>query len=360
MRIFISIIMTFGISLNLCACNPGENASVLENSANSLTLSNQYVRIISNGLTAVFRLYDTRAAQQFYDQLPLNLELHNFRNAQWMFYPPKKLDVTVAEAYHDGKKGELSDYEPWGDVFMLYKDFYAGDEMHRLGAPVNGVEQIEGMTGNARIERNDESSNTNDMKLKITIGDKTVTATMLDNATARDFISLLPLTLTLNDYAGTEKVSDLPKRLSTEGAPSGCDPSVGDITLYSPWGNLAIFYRDYGYASGLIPMGKIDGNGIEALQVSGYVTVTFEMLNLTDIEHINGNKDLYQIFPNRAGDYLQVSGEFEQLTLMNVNGSTVAQSKENTIHISNLPTGVYLLKIDSKKNGEVIKKIVKQ
>lgn len=40
----------------------------------------------------------------------------------------------------------------------------------------------------------------------------------------------LPLTLTLKDYAGTEKISDLPKRLSTEGAPSGSDPSVGDIT----------------------------------------------------------------------------------------------------------------------------------
>ncbi|MDR3219979.1 MAG: T9SS type A sorting domain-containing protein [Dysgonamonadaceae bacterium] len=360
MKIFISIIMTFAISLNLYACNPDENASVVENPADSLTLSNLYVSIISNGRTAVFRLYDTKAAQQFYDQLPLNLELHNFRDAQWMFYPPEKLDVTVTEVYHDGKKGELSYYEPWGDVFMLYKDFYAGDEMHRLGIPINGVEQIEGMTGNARIEKKDESSNTNDMKLKITIGDKTVTATMLDNATVRDFISLLPLTLTLTDYAGTEKVSDLSKRLSTEGAPSGYDPSVGDITLYSPWGNLAIFYRDYGYASGLVPMGKIDGNGIEALQVSGSVTVTFEMFNATDIEHINVNKDLYQVSSNPAGDYLQVSGEFEQLTLMNMKGSTVAQSKENTIRISNLPTGVYLLKIDSKKNGAVIKKIVKQ
>ena len=63
---------------------------------------------------------------------------------------------------------------------------------------------------------------------------------------------MLPLTLTLKDYAGTEKISDLPRKLSTQGAPSGSDPSVGDITLYAPWGNLAIFYRDFGYASGLI------------------------------------------------------------------------------------------------------------
>lgn len=48
-------------------------------------------------------------------------------------------------------------------------------------------------------------------------------------------MGLLPLTLTLEDYASTEKISDLPKRLSTQGAPAGIDPSVGDVTYYAPW-----------------------------------------------------------------------------------------------------------------------------
>ena len=96
------------------------------------------------------------------------------------------------------------------------------------------------------------------MKMSLKVGDKVLTATLIDSATTRDFISLLPLTLTLEDYAGTEKISNLPKRLSTEGAPSGSDPSVGDITYYAPWGNLAIFYRDFGYSSGLVILGKID------------------------------------------------------------------------------------------------------
>ena len=75
-----------------------------------------------------------------------------------------------------------------------------------------------------------------------------------------DFVSLLPLTLALEDYASTEKISDLPKRLSTEDAPSDSDPSVGDIAFYAPWGNLAIFYRDAKYTNGLIILGKIDGD----------------------------------------------------------------------------------------------------
>jgi hypothetical protein len=102
-----------------------------------------------------------------------------------------------------------------------------------------------------------------------------ITATLLDSKATQDFVSLLPLTLTLEDYAGTEKISYLPKRLSTEGAPSGSDPSVGDITYYAPWGNLAIFHRDFGYSNGLAILGKID-SGIEAFKTPGSVKVTIE------------------------------------------------------------------------------------
>jgi len=115
------------------------------------------------------------------------------------------------------------------------------------------------------------------MKIRLKVGDKVLTATLIDSKTTRDFISLLPLTLTLKDYAGTEKVSDLPKRLSTEGAPSGIDPSVGDITYYAPWGNLAIFYRDFGYSSGLVILGKID-SGIETFNMPGSLKATFELI----------------------------------------------------------------------------------
>ena len=75
---------------------------------------------------------------------------------------------------------------------------------------------------------------------------------MIESKETTDFISLLPLQLTLEDYAGTEKGGQLPKKLSTEGSPAGSDPSIGDITYYAPWGNLAIFYKDFSFAHCLI------------------------------------------------------------------------------------------------------------
>lgn len=112
-------------------------------------------------------------------------------------------------------------------------------------------------------------------QIKIVTSDTTLSASLDDNATSRDFISLLPLELTLEDYAGTEKISALPKKLSLEDAPSGYDPSVGDITYYAPWGNLAIFYNDFGYANGLIKLGNIS-NGIEALRKETPIQIRIE------------------------------------------------------------------------------------
>jgi hypothetical protein len=104
------------------------------------------------------------------------------------------------------------------------------------------------------------------MKIKLTVGEgkDVYTAILNDSKAASDFIELLPLTLTLEDYAGTEKISGLPKRLSTTGSPDGTEAVIGDITYYAPWGNLAIFYRDFGYAKGLIKLGRIE-SGTEKL-----------------------------------------------------------------------------------------------
>lgn len=102
------------------------------------------------------------------------------------------------------------------------------------------------------------------VKIRIQLDDRSLTATLEDGDAARSFVSLLPLTLTLTDYNSTEKIADLPEKLSTKDAPGGIDPDVGDITYYAPWGNLAIFYRDFGYSSGLVKLGRID-SGVELL-----------------------------------------------------------------------------------------------
>lgn len=116
------------------------------------------------------------------------------------------------------------------------------------------------------------------MKIRLSINGMPTTATLIDSPTTRDFIALLPMTLKLDDYASTEKIAYLPKKLTTQGAPAGIDPAVGDITYYAPWGNLAIFYRDFAYSKGLIKLGRFDAGG-EALDVRGPLDVTIEVIS---------------------------------------------------------------------------------
>ena len=115
------------------------------------------------------------------------------------------------------------------------------------------------------------------LKVNITAGNRTITATMEDNAAGRDFLSRLPLEVTLNDYNNTtEKIFYPTPALTTEGVTRGCTPTSGDITIYAPWGNVAIFCKNWSHSNDLIRIGRIDGNGIEALTVGGDIRVKIE------------------------------------------------------------------------------------
>lgn len=98
------------------------------------------------------------------------------------------------------------------------------------------------------------------MRIRITANDRSFSAVLEDSETTRDFVSLLPIEVTLDDYNQTEKVAGLPRRLSTASAPDGAKPVVGDIAYYAPWGNLAIYYRDFAYSRGLVRLGRVEGD----------------------------------------------------------------------------------------------------
>jgi len=123
----------------------------------------------------------------------------------------------------------------------------------------------------------DESRNTfwkDSMKLRIIIGRKTLTASLLKNKTAEDFSKLLPLSLTMNDLFGREKFGQLPQSISVDGIRS-FTYKLGDIAYWSPSHDLAIYYKNDGESipePGIIIIGKIDSN-LEVLNVYGSVAI---------------------------------------------------------------------------------------
>ena len=118
-----------------------------------------------------------------------------------------------------------------------------------------------------------------EFRVRIIIDKTSIEATLADSDTARDFASLLPLTLSMNDLFRREKFAALPRAISEQGKRTH-DYAVGTIGYWPPGPDVAIFYRHDGEripAPGLIVIGKIKA-GVEALSVRGAIRATIERL----------------------------------------------------------------------------------
>jgi hypothetical protein len=126
--------------------------------------------------------------------------------------------------------------------------------------------------------RDASTGRTTNVKIRIKVADKEIIAAVADNATARNFVSVLPLNVSMNDLFGREKYGDLPKALSGNG-PRTNRYEVGDVAYWSPDQQFAVYYRQDGESipsPGIIPIAKI-GAGTEAFNVPGSVKVTIEL-----------------------------------------------------------------------------------
>ena len=107
------------------------------------------------------------------------------------------------------------------------------------------------------LEENDFSQTTSiKMKLTTTMGD--IIIKLNNSNAAQNLAAMLPLDLDFSDYNGTEKIAYPPEDIDVSDMAAGTAPKAGDLTIYAPWGNLALFYQDWSYSSSLIPLGSIE------------------------------------------------------------------------------------------------------
>ncbi|MCL4768581.1 MAG: hypothetical protein KJZ80_20380 [Hyphomicrobiaceae bacterium] len=71
------------------------------------------------------------------------------------------------------------------------------------------------------------------MKVRIAFNGASMTATLCDNPSARDFASMLPLDLRIDDYSTNEKIAYLPRKLTEEGSGPFDNERPGDLGYYS-------------------------------------------------------------------------------------------------------------------------------
>jgi hypothetical protein len=135
---------------------------------------------------------------------------------------------------------------------------------------------------NPSVENNNENTtDTMSNQLKIKIGEQTFHATLLDNATVTAFKARLPLTISMSELNGNEKLYNFPSSLPTN-ASNPRTINTGDLMIYSS-NVLVLFYKSFPTSYSYTRLGKIvDPVGLEAALAAsasgaGNVTVTFEL-----------------------------------------------------------------------------------
>lgn len=117
-------------------------------------------------------------------------------------------------------------------------------------------------------------------QVQMTAEGQTYIITLYETPAANALYEMLPLELNFEDYNNVEKIAYLPEGqpLPTEEEPDSYDPSVGDLCLYAPWGNLSLFYQEFGYSSGLISLGRLEAGIEEIAAFPDGVIVTLERM----------------------------------------------------------------------------------
>jgi hypothetical protein len=124
-------------------------------------------------------------------------------------------------------------------------------------------------------------------RIRIRMGDQTVTATLNDSEAARDLVAMLPLSIRMRDHLGREKTGRLPGPLSerTKGSPSAQrearHTSQAIWVIGGPGGNFVIFYRHDGLtipSPGIVRLGRLV-SGTEIFNVPGAIEVIVERIN---------------------------------------------------------------------------------
>lgn len=129
------------------------------------------------------------------------------------------------------------------------------------------------------LQEEGEEESVENTRIKLTVNGNEIFVRLDNNVASRDFLEMLPLTLTFEDFNNTEKIANLPNELSTEGLPSGYTPEIGDFAYYAPWGNISVFYKDFRYSNSLYKLGTIE-SGTEIIgNMSNDFEVTIERVN---------------------------------------------------------------------------------
>lgn len=138
------------------------------------------------------------------------------------------------------------------------------------------TESTEGKSSTEMNETETKNDMSTEQKIKITVGSKTFTATLENNASAKELVERMPFTVNMQELNGNEKYYQFPDSFPSE--PHSFDTiKTGDLMLYQS-DYLVVFYEDHSTTYDYTRLGVIDNaDGLAEALGSDSAQVTFEV-----------------------------------------------------------------------------------
>ena len=132
-------------------------------------------------------------------------------------------------------------FEPWGTV-LAFEEFCVGLK--------------EGQT----------------MRISVSDGTHTIIYQLNDSPSAKSLYCMLPLDVAVENYGSNEKIFYPPQAIDTDDGIEG-GGEAGGLALFSPWGNVVMYYGSFGSWPGLYIMGQASEGADQVSALSGMIHV---------------------------------------------------------------------------------------
>lgn len=232
-------------------------------------------------------LNETKAAKDLLSRLPITVRLTNSGHDYCGGINPP-LSYKAEEVQNGWKDGDLAFWTVGNDFVIFYDDEETSSSTGNIvviGHLTSEIEEIKKLSKTIDVAINLKSNNNNqgndnmnksEFKVKVKVGNKELSATLLNNATTQAFMEKLPITLPMLDLYNREMCYRFPEALPTDNVnTSGYE--VGEIVYYPPMHSFVIMYAQNGEHFSMQKLGKIDAN-ISIFNNIGNTNVTFEPL----------------------------------------------------------------------------------
>lgn len=146
-----------------------------------------------------------------------------------------------------------------GTTLRLEFEEYNWAKSERERYHVDGLSPLRNLLDRLIEEKQEEvESPLEEMRIKITAGDHTITAVLYDNAAGRALWGMLPLTLPMENLYGREMCYRFGAGTLPEDEAADTGYKIGDISYWPPRGSLVILYKQNGEVFEQQPIGHTD------------------------------------------------------------------------------------------------------